>query len=373
MATTITKNHRPANAEQQHYDQASQLKAFEDSKLGVKGIADSRLPTIPSIFIHPKTTQLITSTTSSTIPIIDLQGGLHHANKLALRDNIVQQVKDAAESWSIFRVVNHWIKQSLLDEVIAGAKGFHEQDDEIKKVFYSRDSAKRVAFSSNYNIFSGRPLDWRDTLSCLVAPHLPIYDLPAICRQSFIEYTNEVRKLGLTLFELLSGALGLKNTHLEEMGCAERLCILGNYYPPCPQPELTLGASSHADSGFLTVLLQDQVKGLQLLRNGKWLDVPPVAGSLIINMGYLMQLITNDKFKSVTHRVVAPKESRVSVAALFRTHYDRGDDKQVFGPIKKLISDENPLRYRDVSVEEYVKCLYEKPAELSSVLDCFRL
>ncbi|CAM8945333.1 unnamed protein product [Rhodiola kirilowii] len=363
MASTITKNYEQC-------DEASQqLKAFEDSKLGVKGISDSLLPTIPSIFIHPKTTQLISTTSSATIPVIDLQGG-----GLALRDKIVQQVKEAAESWSIFRVVNHGIKQSLLDEVIAGAKGFHEQDDEIKRGFYSRDSTKRVAFSSNYNISLGRPLDWRDTLSCLVAPHLPVDEFPVICRDSFIEYTNEVKKLGLTLFELLSLSLGLKNIHLEEMGCAERLCILGNYYPPCPQPELTLGGSSHADTGFLTVLLQDQVEGLQMLRDGQWFDVPHVAGSLIINMGYLMQLITNDKFKAVIHRVVASKETRVSVAALFgAVNYNRGDDKQVFGPIKELVSDENPLRYRNVSVGEYVKCLYNKPPELSSVLECFKL
>ncbi|CAM8941942.1 unnamed protein product [Rhodiola kirilowii] len=363
MASTITKN-------DQQYDEASQqLKAFEDSKLGVKGISDSRLPTIPSIFIHPKTTQLIRTTSSATIPVIDLQGGL------ALRDKIVQQVKDVAESWSIFRVVNHGIKQSLLDEVIAGAKGFHEQDDEIKRGFYSRDvSTKRVAFSSNYNISLRRPLDWRDTLSCYVTPHLPVDEFPAVCRDSFIEYTNEVKKLGLTLFELLSLSLGLKNTHLEEMGCAERLCIFGNYYPPCPQPELTLGVSSHADTGLLTVLLQDQVEGLQLLRDGQWFDVPNVAGSLIINMGYLMQLITNDKFKAVTHRVVVSKETRVSVPTLFGTvHNNRGDDKHVFRPIKELISDESPLRYRNVSVGEYVKCLYNKPPEFSSVLECFKL
>ncbi|QHO14213.1 hypothetical protein HN51_071601 [Arachis hypogaea] len=93
-----------------------------------------------------------------------------------------------------------------------------------------------------------------------------------------MEYSNRVKKLGLTLFELLSEALGLK--------------------PSCPQPELTLGASGHWDTSFLTVLLQDQVGGLRVFHENQWLDITPVPGALIINVGDMMQLIRNDKFVS---------------------------------------------------------------------------
>ena len=65
--------------------------------------------------------------------------------------------------------------------------------------------------------------------------------------------------------------------------------MLCHYYPPCPEPDLTLGASKHSDSSFLTVLLPDQIEGLQVLREGYWFDVPPVPGALIINVGDLLQ------------------------------------------------------------------------------------
>jgi len=91
------------------------------------------------------------------------------------------------------------------------------------------------------------------------------------------------------LFELISEGLGLQTGHLNEIGCSEGLMLLGHYYPPCPQPELTVGLPKHADSDFLTVLLQDQIGGLQVLHQDHWVDVPPTPGALVVNIGDLLQ------------------------------------------------------------------------------------
>lgn len=104
-----------------------------------------------------------------------------------------------------------------------------------------------------------------------------------------LEYSKQTVSLGEFLFELLSEALGLKPNHLKDIDCSKGLRMLCHYYPPCPEPDLTLGASKHSDSSFITVLLPDQIEGLQVLREGFWFDVPPAPGALIINVGDLLQ------------------------------------------------------------------------------------
>ncbi|PON33333.1 Oxoglutarate/iron-dependent dioxygenase [Parasponia andersonii] len=193
-------------------------------------------------------------------------------------------------------------------------------------------------------------------------------------RDILFEYSKQVMKVGILLFELLSEALGLDPNHLNDIGCTEGLSILGHYYPSCPQPELTMGTTKHADNDFLTVLLQDDIGGLQVLNDNKWIDVPPQPGALVINVGDLLQasLISNDRFKSVEHRVlVSRKGPRISVASFFSTHIL--PTSKVFGPIEELLSESNPPKYRETTVRDYNIYFYEKGLDGTKALDHFRL
>ncbi|XP_074577615.1 1-aminocyclopropane-1-carboxylate oxidase homolog 7-like [Curcuma longa] len=175
------------------------------------------------------------------------------------------------------------------------------------------------------------------------------------------------------LIELLSEALGLNPSYLEEMECNQGQILLCHYYPPCPEPEVAIGTSAHSDPGFLTVLLQDHIGGLQVLHNDKWVEVPPIPGALVINIADLLQLISNDRFKSVEHRVVANREGpRISIACFFSTHFHPCSTR-LYGPIKELISEENPPLYKEIMVRDYVAYYYSRGLDGKSTISHFRL
>jgi len=265
------------------------------------------------------------------------------------------------------------VSESVMEEMLEGVHGFFGLENEVKKQWYTRDFKRPFVHNSNFDLYSAPATNWRDSFYCPVAPNAPNpEDLPPPCSAILLDYSKEIKNLGNTLLELLSEALGLNPNHLKDMGCCEGLLMLGHYYPECPQPELTMGTSKHADDDFLTVLLQDHIGGLQVLHQNHWVDVPPTPGALVVNVGDLLQLVSNDKLKSVEHRVLANRVGpRMSVASFFTTGLMA--TSKVYGPIKELLSEDNPPKYRETTTTEYSSHLVAKGLDGTSALLNFRL
>ncbi|XP_057476530.1 1-aminocyclopropane-1-carboxylate oxidase homolog 1-like [Actinidia eriantha] len=372
MVATGTTPVHPAN--EPNYDRASELKAFDDTKSGVKGLVDAGIGIVPRIFIHPRDDDFDRppnpNKTQFSFPIIDFEG---IGEDPIRHKEVVEKVRDASETWGFFQVINHGVPESVLEEMKDGARRFHEQDSEVKKQWYSRDVTKAFVYNTNFDLYSAPAANWRDTSHCPMAPKSPNpEELPEPCRDILMEYSKHLKKLGYSLFELFSEALGLNPNHLKDMGCADGHFLLCHYYPACPQPELTFGTSKHADNDFFTVLLQDHMGGLQVLHQNQWVDVPLTPGALIVNIGDLLQLVTNDKFTSVEHRVLANHVGpRVSVACFFSNRMI--PSTKLFGPIKELLSEDNPPQYRDITVREYGAHYLAKGLDGTSALLHFKL
>lgn len=271
------------------FDRASELKQFDESKAGVKGLLDAGVNRIPRIFIHPPETlsDLKPSLAAVSIPTIDLSG----VDSPALRPSIVDQIRRASSTFGFFQIVNHGVPQKVLDAVIASIRAFHELPAEAKAPYYRRDVGTGVSYLSNIDLFKARAASWRDTIQIGLGPVAAAREsIPEICLEAVADWAAETERLGYLLQEVLCEGLGLDSGRLKEATYGEGRMMVGHYYPYCPQPDLTVGIKSHTDPGVLTVLLQDHIGGLQVRHGGGWVDVQPVAGALVINIGDLLQV-----------------------------------------------------------------------------------
>ena len=144
-------------------------------------------------------------------------------------------------------------------------------------------------------------------------------------RETMAEYRKELKKLAEKVMEVMDENLGLPKGHIEKAfndGEGDNAAFFGtkvSHYPPCPHPELLNGLRAHTDAGGVILLFQDdKVKGLQILKNGEWIDVQPLENSIVINTGDQIEVLSNGRYKSVLHRVVAsPDGNRRSIASFY--------------------------------------------------------
>lgn len=182
------KTEHIAKSKMKSSDRSTQGKAFDETKTGVKGLADSGITEIPKMFhAYPES---LTSMKAQpppharlTIPTVDLKG-VSVVDSITRR-SVVEKIGEAAEKWGFFQVINHGIPEDVLERVMEGTRGFHEQDPEAKKRFYSSDYDTNFYYTSNFDVLTS-PAGWRDSLTCYTAPLPPSSEeLPDVCGVRF--------------------------------------------------------------------------------------------------------------------------------------------------------------------------------------------
>ncbi|XP_074281796.1 1-aminocyclopropane-1-carboxylate oxidase homolog [Silene latifolia] len=357
----------------EEYDRKKELKAFDETKMGVKGLVDSGLKTVPRIFIRPEdelSKEHEIPCVNLQVPVISLQG----IESKDVRDKIVKQVLHASEKWGFFQVVDHGIPLEVLEKTLQGNQMFHEQDVEVKKMFYSRgDLMKCVVYGSNYDLYVSRAANWRDTFA-LVNSYPGFFDpnqIPEFCRDVMMNYIEHVLKLSETLLELLSMGLGLEPSYLkDETQCTQGWYLVNHYYPACPAPELTIGTTKHSDPSFFTILLQDNLGGLQVFHENQWVNIPPIPGAFVVNIGDILQIMSNDKLKSNFHRAITNQVGpRISTAFFLEGVQS---STKLFGPIKELVSEDHPPIYKEFTLGDYDTKFRDRPLDVPG-FDLFKI
>ncbi|KAL4308435.1 hypothetical protein GQ457_01G043330 [Hibiscus cannabinus] len=268
------------------------------------------------------------------------------------RQSTMDMIKDACENWGFFELMNHGISHELMDTVEKHTK------EHYKKCMEQR--FKEMVASKGLDQLAQSEIDGLDWESTFFVRHLPesnvneIPDLGDDYREAMKEFAVELEKLAEKLLELLCDNLGLEQGYLKNVFNGSKGPTFGtkvSNYPPCPKPDLIKGLRAHTDAGGIILLFQDdKVSGLQLLKDGNWIDVPPMKHSIVVNLGDQLEVITNGKYKSVMHRVIAQTDgTRMSIASF----YNPGSDAVIY-PAPALVDEEAEV-YPKFVFEDYMK------------------
>ncbi|KAF8658363.1 hypothetical protein HU200_059411 [Digitaria exilis] len=253
------------------------------------------------------------------------------------RDEVRAAILGAGKEHGFFQVVNHGVPEKVLRDMEAVCEEFFQMPAADKAEFYSDDKSKKNRLFSGSSFETLGEKYWRDCLTLLYP--LPSGDTsdwphkPQRLREVVGNYTVLVRGLAMEILRLLEG----------------RIVLDINRYPPSPNPSRTLGLPPHCDRDLITVLLPGAVPGLEVAYNGDWIRVQPVPNSFVVNFGLQLEVVTNGLLRSVEHRAATnSSETRTSVA----TFIVPADDC-VVGPDERFIGEDNPARYRAMSVGEF--------------------
>ncbi|MCO5607326.1 hypothetical protein L7F22_061521 [Adiantum nelumboides] len=322
-----------------------------------KQIDDAYCRHVPDCYVRPakELAANAANVKRGAVPVIDLS----RIGEDGRRASIIAEVAQACREWGFFQLVNHPVSPALLCRMHSVAEEFFALSVEDKMKFASHEmkfvpDGKAVRFGTSFNPYNDKFLEWRDVLRHWCLPPNEVDnrewpEKPAGYKETVLEYNKEMRVLAQEVLTLIAESLGLHPCFFEEAFQGSRQLLHVNRYPPCPEPELALGTGSHSDPGGLTLLLQDDVVGLQVMHEGEWIAVQPLPDAILINLGDQMQIFTNVRYKSVEHRaLVNATKTRMTVLSC-----SSPAENVIVAPAAKLIELDNVAFYQPSLYGDY--------------------
>ncbi|KAF5482091.1 hypothetical protein F2P56_002685 [Juglans regia] len=287
--------------------------------------------------------------TSESVPVIDLDD-----------PNVESLTRHACEQWGMFQVTNHGIRIDLLIELEFQTRRLFSLPLEQK--LHAVRSPEDFAGYGLPRISTFFPkLMWSEGFSIMGsqvehASKLWPNDHTKFC-DVMEEYEREMKDLTERILGLMLRSLGLTSEDVKWLkpkdgGSRRSEALLHlNSYPVCPDPSHAMGLAPHTDSSLLTLLYQSCTNGLQVHKeNIGWAPVHPIAGALVVNVGDLMHILSNGRFKSPMHQVLLTKSChRISMAYFYGPPVD-----VKISPLMNMIDHKHPALYRPVTWKEYL-------------------
>ncbi|KAJ4304647.1 hypothetical protein N0V90_000173 [Kalmusia sp. IMI 367209] len=320
----------------------------------------------------------------SSIPIIDLRNAT--SSSLEARKKAASEVYEACVNVGFFYIKNHGVPDEVIEGVKHEAKRFFHDLSDAQKMelditknteFYgyapvrpklenatSKTSKLDPAATDIFNVDSGmfKSINFgyepsMDPGAVGLKDNWPSFwpaeeQLPDF-KANVGKYYSAVMGLSRQLLHLFALSLDLEETYFDKLCKKPGVLLKLNHYPAAvlDSPDAA-GIHAHSDLESFTILLQDNVKSLEVLsKDGHWVPADPIPGTFVVNIGDAMSMWTNDLFLSPIHRAYN-KEGKVrySVPFFFGADYDA-----VMETLLSCIDEARPLKYKPITAGEHVR------------------
>ncbi|KAL3376966.1 hypothetical protein AABB24_003407 [Solanum stoloniferum] len=272
------------------------------------------------------------------VPVIDMKKLLDIDD-----DSELERLHLACKEWGFFQLVNHGVNSSLMKKVKSEIRAFFDLPMEEKKKF-EQEEGDLEGYGQAFVVSEEQKLDWADILYMITLPthlrkpHL-FPKLPASLRDALEQYSTALKELAMKILYVMARALGMK-------------------------------------AGDINVLFKqdgtqmvNETEGLQIKKDGAWIPVPYLPDAFVVNIGDILEIVTNGIYKSTEHRAIVNEDKeRISIATFLSPKLD-GD----LGPAPSLLTPQCPAEFRRIGVADYFKGYFSRELVGKSYVDSIRI
>jgi isopenicillin N synthase-like dioxygenase len=303
------------------------------------------------------------------IPLVDLSKFVDGTP--AQRSEFVSELGDAFHNIGFVSVVNHGVPKRLIDDFYVAARKFFDLPENIKKQYeipgmagqrgytsFGKEHAKHSKVADLKEFFQiGQEVTDDDPVKHQYPKNVQVAEVPEFLGLG-IRLFKAFEYSGAELLRAIAIHLDLEENYFDPAIHNGNSILRAIHYPPITEePVSAIRAEQHEDINLITLLVGASAGGLQVLHKKEgWLDVMPEDDEIVINVGDMLQRLTNDYLKSTTHRVVNPPREEWDKPRLSIPFFLHPKADMDLTCLPSCVGGEHhPLRYDPITAGEYLE------------------
>lgn len=276
--------------------------------------------------------------------------------------NFINEFGAAYQEWGFAGITGHGIEQGRVKAAMQSAQWFfdlplqqkqqHQSNDSWARGYvpFGKEKAKDATHSDLKEFFHlGRESDSAEQLGSNIWPDNPEF------KQTFSALYHSLDALSIKVLTAVALHLGLdRNFFTPKVKHGEALMRILHYPPILDSDIPNVRAAAHEDINLITLLVGSEQEGLEVLsRQGEWVPLSMIEGTIICNLGDMMQRLTNGLLPSTTHRVVNPKGDKARQSRYSIPFFVHPDPSMSLACLPQCYSEQRPKQFDDVSAGDY--------------------